>query len=60
MPPPGSEVDDVTRAARRVVQSAVSKRRLTARVQARLWPVEGRRAWQELGAALSGRLRRRS
>lgn len=58
--PPGSEVDDVTRAARRVVQSAVSKRRLTARVQARLWPVEGRRAWQELGAALSGRLRRRS
>lgn len=55
--PPGGEVEDVRAAADRVVRSAQSRRRLTDRVRARLWPREGRRAWGDLAGLLTRRRR---
>lgn len=59
--PPNDTVTDVQHVAaatKSVAQRAISRRRLTARTKARLWPREGRRAWSEAADAVLSRILR--
>ena len=45
---PGADLPDVTADSELVARTARSRRRLTMRIRAWLWPLEGRRAWGEM------------
>lgn len=51
--PPGPALEDIGPATDRIASSALAKRRWSHRLRARLWPVEGQRAW--LDAARTAR-----
>ena len=45
---PGVDLPDITADSELVARTARSRRRLTMRIRAWLWPLEGRRAWGEM------------